>query len=100
MRRLTGHTRGGVRSPEYVSWLSMLNRCFVPTHDAYPWYGGRGITVCDQRRHSFAAFLADMGIKPTPKHTIDRKDPDSNYEPGKCRWATWKEQAQTRRKAA
>jgi hypothetical protein len=45
----------------------------------------------------FERFLSDMGPAPSKKHTLDRKDPDSNYGPGKCRWATMKEQARNKR---
>ncbi len=59
-------------------------------------YKDRGITICD-RWQSFASFLADMGPRPSPAHTIDRLDNALGYQPGNCRWATAKEQGQNRR---
>lgn len=53
--------------------------------------------MCDRWRNDFAAFLADMGPKPSPDHTVDRINPDGHYEPGNCRWATPAEQAHTKR---
>lgn len=90
-----GH--GLCRTAEYRAWQAMRLRCHNPANKAYPSYGGRGITVCDRWRDDFLAFLADMGMKPTPKHEIDRKDNDGNYEPGNCRWVTRSENDRNRR---
>jgi hypothetical protein len=97
-REITGarrRTHGKSRTPEHRAWRGMLDRCTLPTHISYPYYGGRGITVCERWR-SFANFLADMGPKPTSKHTLDRINGNGNYEPSNCRWATWSEQNRNR----
>lgn len=76
----------------------MLERCLNPKAISYPRYGGRGITVCDRWQLDFAAFFEDVGLRPTPEHSIDRwPDNDGNYEPGNVRWATKSEQARHRR---
>ena len=88
------NTSGG-RTPEYRAWESMVQRCTNPKHAKWKTYGGRGIAVCDRWR-SFAAFLEDMGLRPSTEHSLDRKDNDRGYEPGNCRWATRKEQMRNR----
>lgn len=70
----------------------MKLRCCNPKATDYDRYGGRGITVCERWLSSFDAFLADMGPRPSPRHSIDRIDGNGNYEPGNCRWADGKTQ--------
>lgn len=94
-RSTHGHSRGGKTTAEFNSWLAMRQRCYDTSHEKWPRYGGRGITVCLRWRESFEAFLADMGPCP-PGMTIGRSDNDWHYEPGNCCWETDIEQANNR----
>jgi hypothetical protein len=87
-----GDSRGGKRTSEYRSWDCMKQRCLNPNTAGFEHWGGRGIKVCDRWLDSFENFLADMGRKPSPKHSMDRIDNDGDYEPSNCRWATKLEQ--------
>ena len=91
-----GEAKSSGVSKEYEAWCSMLGRCYRATHKNYDRYGGRGIKVCDRWRMSFEDFLADMGRKPSDKHSLDRIDNDKNYTPENCRWATRKQQLSNR----
>lgn len=91
-----GHAVRGKTSPEYCSWYGMIRRCNNPKNKSYRYYGGRGIKVCQRWKSSFVNFLADMGKKPSKKHSIDRINNDGNYGPGNCRWATKRQQVMNR----
>lgn len=93
-----GHDAQGhaaAQSPTYNTWRAMVNRCYNKKYSAYPHYGGAGITVCNEWRHSFLTFLQDMGERPDGT-TLDREDWEGNYEPGNCTWKTSTEQALNR----
>ena len=91
-----GHTVGRSKTPTYESWARMLSRCNAQPGDRrWPFYGARGITVCE-RWKLFENFLADMGIRPSGL-TLDRRENDKGYEPGNCKWATRREQAENTR---
>lgn len=90
--RFRTHGESRNRTVEYDTWAHMIRRCHTPTTKNYERYGGRGIVVCDRWRYSYEAFLADMGRRPSAKHSLDRTDNNGNYEPSNCQWVTAKEQ--------
>jgi hypothetical protein len=89
-------------SPTMTVWTDMKRRCLQAHRKDFARYGGRGIRVCDRwvhgdgERSGFECFLADMGVRPSTAHQIDRIDNDGNYEPRNCRWVLRSQQTYNR----
>jgi hypothetical protein len=82
----------------YRIWSCMKNRCYNQKDDNYKYYGGRGITVCDEWKDDFQTFYDwSMSHGYTDNLTIDRINVNGNYEPSNCRWATHSEQGKNKR---
>lgn len=108
-KKITKH--GMTKSPEYGAWIELRRRCENENRPSFKGYIDRGITVCKRWDDSFEAFYADMGDKPSPRHSIDRINNDLGYWCGRpecdscgqqslqanCRWATPFEQQGNRR---
>jgi hypothetical protein len=95
--RSHGATANGKWTPEYRAWMSMKTRCAGnPDRSDFANYTQRGITICERWLNSFETFFADVGLKPSPKHSLDRINNDGNYEPSNVRWATACEQGANR----
>lgn len=96
-------THGKSHTRLHKVWAGMIGRCYNPRKPYYKWYGGRGITVCDEWRNDFQSFydwaMANGYDPDAPRWdcTIDRIDVDGNYEPSNCRWVTMAEQNKNKR---
>jgi len=86
-----GGYAGGKERPEHYVWRTMLARCHNPNDKNFCHYGGRNIRVC-KRWLKYENFVADMGPRPSPAHSLDRINVDGDYKPSNCRWATRSEQ--------
>ena len=83
---------GKKATTEYCAWLSMKARCAYNQR-----YIRNGTTVCRRWLRSYAAFLADMGRRPSSQHSLDRINTYGHYTPANCRWASKSEQANNHR---
>lgn len=81
-----GHGRDHKRTPEYMVYHSMIARCYLPATGSYEYYGGKGVKVCDRWRESFEAFLEDVGLRPSPKHVLSRKENDKDFTQDNAAW--------------
>ena len=92
----SGRRNGQQASPEYRAWTGMWRRIECKSGRDYRNYVLRGIAICERWR-SFATFWSDMGLRPSPRHSLGRINNDGNYEPGNCRWETREQQAHNTR---
>ena len=75
----------------YSIYSGMKQRCYNPNNQHYPWYGAKGITICDE-------WLGDNGLQNffdwalnhgyNENLTIDRLESDKGYSPENCQWVT------------
>jgi hypothetical protein len=84
-------------TPEYQAWAAAKDRCTNPKNASWKHYGGRGIRMDPVFAASFEAFYAEVGPRPGPEYSIDRKDVNGYYAPGNLRWATVEQQLANRR---
>jgi hypothetical protein len=96
--KILATTHGGSYTRLYTIWIGMKQRCNYKKHKHYEKYGGRGIKVCTEWEHDFAAFREwAMSNGYSEELTIDRIDVDGDYEPSNCRWATYEVQSNNTR---
>jgi hypothetical protein len=91
-RERTRH--GATGTPEHEAWRSSRQRCLNSNHRAFKHYGGRGL---QHGFPTFEAFFAELGLRPTKQHTVERIDNRFGYVPGNVEWALPPVQARNRR---
>lgn len=90
------YTHGKSNTVEFKIWQGIKHRCSNPTAFAYHRYGGRGIRMSKEWADNFSTFFADMGKRPSARHSIERRNNDGDYRKENCYWATREEQCRNR----
>ncbi len=92
-----GKSKRSCVTDEYKTWCGIISRCENEKKQMYKYYGGSGITIDPAWRNSFEQFYKDMGPRPSPEHSIDRRNNALGYSKDNCKWSTRKEQCRNRR---
>ena len=95
LTKLGNYRHGMAYSPEWKVWSKMKDRCSNPNNNRYKQYGGRGIGYC-YRWVKFKNFYSDLGPRPSPQHTLERKNVNIGYTPDNCEWIQKSRQALNR----
>lgn len=90
------YKHGGKGTQMYYTWNGIRNRCYNPKSVSYRLYGGAGVIMCDRWRNDFKAFLDDMGLPPSDRHSVDRINGAKIYSKETCKWSTQTEQVRNR----
>lgn len=96
-RAIHGHFVNRKMTPEYRTWSNIKTRTANPNCKEFENYGGRGVLMCKDWLNSFQTFFEDMGKRPSPQHSIERKDVDGGYAKDNCYWANIWQQAANKR---
>lgn len=76
----------------YKTFTNMRQRCYNSKCPDYCFYGGKGITICDEWLNDFTSFYKwSMEHGYADELTIDRINPDKGYSPDNCQWITFSE---------
>lgn len=89
-------THGMSKTPEYTAWAEIKRRCYNPKSSDYKYWGGKGITMCNEWQKDFLSFYNHIGPRPADNYSVDRIDSNRNYEPGNVKWSTKEEQSNNR----